>query len=83
MDREEFSTSAVGSLVRTTSDSPDTLYAFVPNPLPPDWKWPERLWPKLVKARTCLARLDGTGKHLPNPEILLAPIQQREAQLSS
>jgi Fic family protein len=36
-----------------------------------------------VQARTCLASLDGTGKHLPNPEILLAPIQQREAQLSS
>jgi Fic family protein len=30
-----------------------------------------------------LASLDGTGKHLPNPEILLKPLQGREAKLSS
>jgi Fic family protein len=30
-----------------------------------------------------LSSLDGTGKHLPNPEILLQPLQSREAQLSS
>src|SRR6266513_1094594 len=34
-------------------------------------------------ARTGLASLDGTGKHLPNPELLLRPLQRREAQLSS
>jgi Fic family protein len=36
-----------------------------------------------LEAKTSLARLDGTGKHLPNPEILLRPLQNREAQLSS
>jgi Fic family protein len=41
------------------------------------------LWKLLVEARACLAELDGTGKHLPNPEILLQPLQGREAQLSS
>ena len=41
------------------------------------------LWPLLLEARTALASLDGTGKHLPNPEIILKPLQQREAQLSS
>lgn len=30
-----------------------------------------------------LASLDGTGKYLSNPEIVLRPIQQREARLSS
>jgi len=62
---------------------PDAQVAFVPDPLPPNWKWPERLWPLLIDARTCLSSLDGTGKHLPNPEILLTPLQTREAQLSS
>jgi Fic family protein len=61
----------------------DLKVAFVPHPLPPKWLWPERLWKLLLDARTCLARLDGTGKHLPNPEILLNPLQGREAQLSS
>ncbi|HEV2352122.1 MAG TPA: Fic family protein [Terriglobia bacterium] len=41
------------------------------------------LWSLLVDARQCLSSLDGTGKHLPNPEILLQPLQSREAQLSS
>lgn len=57
--------------------------AFVPNPLPPKWKWPNQLWKLLVDARSSLSSLDGTGKHLLNPEILLRPLQSREAQLSS
>jgi Fic family protein len=36
-----------------------------------------------VEARTRLASLDGVGKHLSNTEILLHPLQDREAQLSS
>jgi len=61
----------------------DLKYAFVPNPLPPKWAWPESLWKPLIEARKSLSSLDGTGKHLPNPEILLQPLQSREAQLSS
>lgn len=61
----------------------DLEYAFVPASLPPNWAWPERLWKPLIEARKCLSSLDGTGKHLPNPEILLQPLQSREAQLSS
>ena len=72
-----------GRLLPISSVAADAQLAFVPNPLPPQWSWPERLWKLLVEARTCLASLDGTGKHLPNPEILLKPLQRREAQLSS
>ena len=61
----------------------DLKHAFVPTPLPPKWDWPESLWKPLIEARKCLASLDGTGRHLPNPEILLQPLQGREAQLSS
>jgi len=70
-------------LERIPNGTPDAEYAFVPDPLPPEWVWPEAMWPLLVEARTCLASLDGTGKHLPNPEILLKPLQAREAQFSS
>lgn len=72
-----------GCLIQIHTGKPDATHAFVPNPLPPDWKWPEMLWQLLLEARTTLASLDGTGKHLPNPEILVAPLQNREAQLSS
>jgi len=57
--------------------------AFVPDPLPPKWQWPDALWRNLIEARKCLSSLDGTGKHLPNPEIILRPLQGREAHLSS
>ena len=61
----------------------DLKFAFVPASLPPNWSWPESLWKPLIEARKSLSSLDGTGKHLPNPEILLQPLQSREAQLSS
>ena len=72
-----------GELIAIQSGPPNIGYAFVPNPLPPKWKWPDHLWKPLLEARKCLASLDGTGKHLPNPGILLHPLQGREAQLSS
>lgn len=83
MDRHEFSDSAPGRLVPTGNPRPDVQVAFVPDPLPPSWQWPHRLWPKLIEARTRLASLGGTGKYLQNPEIILTPLQHREAQLSS
>ncbi len=72
-----------GRLVPVAKVQPGVEAAFVPNPLPPEWKWPNELWTPLIEARKSLASLDGTGKHLPNPEILLNPLQSREAQLSS
>jgi Fic family protein len=72
-----------GRLIDIPKMPPNITVAFVPNPLPPNWDWPASLWTLLVDARCALASLDGTGKHLPNPDILLQPIQRREAQLSS
>ncbi len=83
MDRQVFTSSMPGNLVLVPNGPPDVQIAFVPHPLPPKWLWPNRLWKLLLEARTGLSRLDGTGKHLPNPEILLRPLQDREAQLSS
>jgi Fic family protein len=72
-----------GKLVSVPNSPPDIQFAFIPNPLPPIWQWPDSLWRPLIEARKSLSSLDGTGKHLPNPEILLQPLQSREAQLSS
>lgn len=83
METKDFSPEATGRLVPVLNGRPDSLIAFVPDPLPPKWEWSSNLWPLLVEARRALACLDGTGKHLPSPEILLQPLQSREAQLSS
>src|SRR5579863_4807447 len=84
MDRNEFIAGRMtGELVPVLNPTPDVSVAFVPNALPPSWDWSPNLWPLLVEARKSLASLDGTGKHLPNPEIIMHPLQQREAQLSS
>ena len=83
MNPSDFSPAMTGLLSPISGGPPDARMAFTPNPLPPSWVWPETLWKLLLEARTALASLDGTGKHLPNPEILLTPLQNREAQLSS
>lgn len=61
----------------------ETTHAFIPNPLPAAWTWPAELWPLLLEAHKALASLNGTGKHLPNPAVILRPLQRREAQKSS
>jgi Fic family protein len=83
MDVREFTKDMQGRLISLPNNPPDLQVAFVPNPLPPNWNWPDRLWNLLLEARICLSSLDGTGKHLPNPEIFIWPLQNREAQLSS
>ena len=83
MDSKIFTPAMAGRLVKTTKSLPGVTIAFVPNPLPPGWVWPQDLWPLLLDAKCALSSLGGTGKHLPNPEILLQPLQRREAQLSS
>ncbi len=82
MKPDIFSSKATGRLAPLIGVQGLT-HAFVPEPLPPAWKWPNRLWPLLLEAHKALSNLDGTGKHLPNPELLIRPLQHREAQKSS
>lgn len=58
-------------------------FAFLPDLLPPQWEWPIELWPILLDAHRELARLDGIGSHLPDPNLLLRPLQNRESERSS
>lgn len=56
---------------------------FTPDDLPPnnlDW---ERLVPLISKANRAIARFDGTLNGIVNPEVLLSPITNQEAVLSS
>ncbi len=81
MDIEKFTARMTGELVPVRTPRED--HAFVPDPLPPRWKIPERLWPTLAGAKQLLGKLDGIGLTIPNPELLLRPLQQREALRSS
>lgn len=82
MDIHQFSPDAPGELIPIEGVR-GAGYAFLPNLLPPAWQWPVERWPLLRDADVELARLDGVGRHLPDPNLLLRPLQNREAQRSS
>ncbi|MHC1729368.1 MAG: Fic family protein [Syntrophobacteraceae bacterium] len=82
MDKSLFTDKAPGKLIKIrTQDGTD--WAFIPDPLPREWKIPVDLWPHLMEAREELARLDGIGRHMVNYDLLLRPLQRREALKSS
>lgn len=64
-------------------DGSERDFAFVPHALTSNWRFPDRLWPKLTEAHRAVARLDGIGRTLPDPQLLLAPLSHREALASS
>ncbi len=83
MNKSRFSKNSLGTLEKIiTDDGYD--WAFTPVPLNEKWEMPQELWPTLSKAKEELARLDGVGRHMHgNCEILLTPLQKREALKSS
>lgn len=81
MNPEQFQPNYPGKLV-SVSGIPGITHSFIPDPLPPNWNWPESLWPLLLKAWREISSLDGIGAHIPDPYLLIVPLQRREAQLS-
>lgn len=81
MEIARFTDAKTGQLIKVNIPQED--WAFIPDPLPPSWEFPLRLWPLLSEAKESIARLDGIGRTLPNPELLLQPLQSREALRSS
>jgi Fic family protein len=75
----DFKSNAPGNLVAIQNKK----FAFVPRPLPPNWKFPLELWPLLGEAKQQIGILEGIGRNLPNPTILLRPLSDREAIQSS
>jgi Fic family protein len=81
MDRRRFTSNLTGELVPVAIGTAD--WAFIPAPLARNWQISLKLWPLLAEAKEELARLDGIGRALPDPELLLRPLQSREALRSS
>lgn len=81
MDASRFTTQKTGQLVKISVPHAD--WSFVPDDLPPKWLFPDALWPLLAEAREYLGTLNGIGRSLPDPELLLRPFQRREALRSS
>ncbi|MCA9087437.1 MAG: Fic family protein [Planctomycetaceae bacterium] len=77
-------------LRKFTGDSPGKLIpigrgecAFVPDPLPANFQFQTSLWPLLADAKAKIQLLEGIGRTLPNPGLLLRPLEDREALQSS
>jgi len=84
MDIKQFAATSPGFLVKIPRDPiTGNQHAFVPAPLPPDWEFSTRLWPLLADAKQQLGILEGIARSLPNPGILLRPLEDREAIKSS
>jgi Fic family protein len=84
MDKARFTENAPGTVQRFHNEltgKPDWL--FIPDELPLNWEFPTRLWPLLVEAKEALGTLNGIGRTLEDPELLLRPQQRREAIQSS
>lgn len=85
MDKSKFSDVSPGELVQIDrADHPQRKdWAFVPHELPPVWEFASELWPLLAEARDRLGTLNGIGQTLEDPDLLLHPLQNREAITSS
>lgn len=78
MDKAQFGNQSTGKLV----DTPHSVKAFIPNPLPPELDMGRLIVP-VQNARDAVAELRGASRRLANPYILVRPLQRREALTSS
>ena len=79
MDRNGFGEHAAGRLVPTIG----ARKAFVPAALPPATLNVEAFLPALTRATQAVGELKGIGRTIPNPLLLVRPLQRREAVSSS
>jgi len=79
MNIARLSKSTSGRLVKNL----DGQWAFVPAPLPPRIEYTSKLVNLIADAHKVLGALDGMGRTLPNPDLLVMPYMRREAVSSS
>lgn len=79
MDRNGFTAACTGTLVPTIGGRK----AFIPDPLPPANLDLNALLPVLSRATQAVGELKGIGRLIPNPMLLVRPLQRREAVSSS
>lgn len=83
MNVESFKQSPSGRLARAGHGGA-AYWAFVPNPLPPDFQLDDmELLRTLSAADRAVGELAGLGRTVPNPQLLIKPFIRREAVLSS
>ena len=82
MDIKQFTNESPGRLIAIQADW-GADHSFIPDALPPRWEFPGFLWPQLAEAKAQLGLLEGVGRGLPNPMLLLQPLSRREALQSS
>jgi Fic family protein len=79
MDNNGFSSACTGQLVPTIGGRK----AFIPNLLPPENLDLNPILPVLSRATQAVGELKGIGRTIPNPLLLVRPLQRREAVSSS
>ena len=79
MDESDFNERSPGRLIA----GPTGQTAFLPDPLPAGWAFDPALWPLLAEAKQQVGLLEGRGRSLPDPTIILRPLEDREALQSS
>ena len=78
MDQAEFAASPMGTIMPAVPVG----YAFIPNPLPRHIDV-GNLTSLLSEASMALGELKGIGRFMPNPYLLIRPLQKKEAVASS
>ncbi|HUV16662.1 MAG TPA: Fic family protein [Pelolinea sp.] len=79
MKKADFSNKSSGKLIKTLHG----YLAFVPNLLPPDIAWTNKVLAALSRADRSLARLAEVGNAFPVPYVVVRPFIRKEAVLSS
>lgn len=79
MKRTDFSNHAPGKVIRTLKG----YEAFIPDPLPPEADWTNKLLAALSQADRSLARLAEVGNTFPVSHVVVKPFIRKEAVLSS
>lgn len=79
MKASDFTAKAPGKVIKTLRG----YRAYVPDPLPPNVAWSNRLLAELSKADRSLAKLAEVGNSFPVPQALIRPFVRKEAVLSS
>lgn len=82
MNPDRFRDSPSGRLIKV-GQGEIAYWAFVPHPLPPDVPADWSLGRSISKADRALSQLDGVGRTMPNPHLLIGPFVRREAVHSS
>jgi Fic family protein len=86
MDVDSFRQSPIGRVVPIEGEHRGRTFshhAYVPHPLPVDLRLGAATVMALTEAVDATARLDGAGRRLPNPSLLVRPAIRREAVSTS